>query len=93
MSSFVEGYMVWTSHDESLDARCDASRVNSSTAMVNQDPVGWPPPSAAAMPVTSNDDNNAGDYVTMEELLENIADGADGGDTGPEATLREPADV
>jgi hypothetical protein len=41
----------------------------------------------------SDDDNNVDDYITVEELLENMADGADGGDAGQEATLREPADV
>jgi hypothetical protein len=42
---------------------------------------------------TGDDDNNAGAYITVEELLENMADGADGGDAGQEATLREPTDV
>jgi hypothetical protein len=82
VSGFVEGYTVWTSHGKSLDARCGASGVSSWTAMVNQDPVGRPPPSAAAVPVASDDDNNAGDYITVEELLENMADGADGSDAG-----------
>jgi hypothetical protein len=30
----------------------------------------------------NDDDTNVGDYITVEELLENMADGADGGDTG-----------
>jgi hypothetical protein len=93
VSGFVEGYTVWTSHGESLDARCGASGVSSSMAIVNQDPIGWPPPSAAAVPAASDDDNNAGDYITVEELLENMVDGANGSDTGQEATLREPTDV
>jgi hypothetical protein len=45
------------------------------------------------VPAASDDDNNAGDYITVEELLKNMADGADGGDAGQEATLREPTDV
>jgi hypothetical protein len=76
VSGFVEGYTVWTSHGESLDARCGASGVSSSTATVNQDPVQRPPPSATAMPAASDDDNNASDYITVKELLENMADGA-----------------
>jgi hypothetical protein len=48
------------------------------------------PPSAAAAPAINDD---ARDYITVEELLQDMPNGADGGDDGQEATLREPKDV
>jgi hypothetical protein len=48
------------------------------------------PPLLVAAPAINDD---ACDYITVEELLQDMPNGADGGDDGQEATLREPEDV
>jgi hypothetical protein len=59
---------------------------------VNQDPVGAPvPPSAAAAP--TENDNSARDYITVEDILQEMPDSADGGGDGQEFTMKEPEDV
>ena len=87
MYGFVEGYTVWTFHDERVGASGDASGVSSSTPMttappVNKDPLGAPDSSsslAAAAPADS--DNSCRDYITVDDLMQDMADEAgDGGD-------------
>jgi hypothetical protein len=55
---------------------------------VNADHVGQPTSSSATV---AGDDNTDRDYITVEDLLQDIAD--DGGGDGEEATMREGEDV
>jgi hypothetical protein len=94
---FVKDYTVWTLHGERVDVSGGASSGVSSSSMmvalpVNQDPVGAPvPPSAAAAP--AKNDNSAHDFITVEDILQDMPDGADGGGDGQEFTVKEPEDV
>jgi hypothetical protein len=57
--------------------------------LVNQDPMGAPiPPSATAAPAENN--NSARDYITVEDILQNMPNGGDGGGDGQEFIVKEP---
>jgi hypothetical protein len=83
---FVKDYMVWTLHGERVDVSGGASSGMSSSFTtaalpVNQDPMGaLVPPLAAAAP--AKNDNSARDYITVEDILQDMPDGADGGGDG-----------
>jgi hypothetical protein len=88
---FVKDYIVWTFHGEKVvDATVgDASRGNSTlSTTVNAEHVGRQPASSS---VVAASDDNARDYITMEDLFEDMAADDDGGGDGDEdAAVRDP---
>ena len=98
MYGFVEGYTVWTFHDERVGASGGASGMSSSTPTttappVNKDPLGAPgssSSSAAAAPADSN--NSCRDYITVDDLMQDMADEAGDGGDGQD-TVSQPEDV
>ena len=57
---------------------------------VNADPIGELDRSAAAASVN---DDGARDYITMDDILPDMADDAGGGGDDQEAIVRDPKDV
>ena len=98
MYGFIEGYTVWTFHGERVGASGAASGVTSSTPTttappVNKDPLGAPgssSSSAAAAPADS--DNSCRDYITVDDLMQDMADEAGDGGDGQD-TVSQPEDV
>jgi hypothetical protein len=87
---FVKDYTVRTFHGEKVDASGVASGGNlSSSTIVNADHVGQPASSSSA---AAGDDNADRDYITVEVLLQDMADD-DGGGDGKEDTMRDPEDA
>jgi hypothetical protein len=70
-------YLVWKYHDEKEPSVTDSSRGNSSTT-VND---GGQQPSAGA--AVASEDNASHDYITMADLLEDVADDDGGGSGDP----------
>jgi hypothetical protein len=90
---FVTDYIVWTFHDEKAYASGGASGGNSlkmTAVPVNANPVGEPASSSVG---ASNNDDGARDYITIEDILQDMADNDDDGRDGQEATLMEPEDM
>jgi hypothetical protein len=89
---FVKDYMVWTFHGEKVvDATVgNAFGGNSMSSMtVNAELVGRQPASSLA-PAASDDNDNARDYITMEDLFEDIgADNDGGGASDEDAAVRD----
>jgi hypothetical protein len=89
---FVKDYMVWTFHGEKVvDATVgNAFGGNSMSSMtVNAELVGRQPASSLA-PAASDDNDNARDYITIEDLFEDIgADNDGGGASDEDAAVRD----
>jgi hypothetical protein len=85
---FVKDYTVWTFHGEKVDATGGASGGNSLLlTTVNIDHVGRQPASSL---VAAASDDNAHDYITMEDLFQDMAaDDDSGGDADEEAIVRD----
>jgi hypothetical protein len=60
---------------------------------VNQDHVAPVSSSSSTAAAPAGTDNGARDYITVEDIIQDMADGADGGGDGQEATVKEPEDV
>jgi hypothetical protein len=87
---FVKDYTIRTFHSEKVDASGVASGGNlSSSTIVNADHVGQPASSSSA---AAGNDNADRDYITVEDLLQDMADD-DGGGDGKEDTVRDPEDA
>jgi hypothetical protein len=85
---FVKDYMVWTFHGEKVDATSGASGGNlSSLTTVNVDHVGQQPTSSSSVAAASDD--NARDYIMMEDLFQDMAADDDSGGDANEAIVRD----
>ena len=83
---FIKDYTVWTFHGEKVDATGGASGGNSSSpTTVNADHVGRQPTSSSSLAAASND--NARDYITMEDLFQDMAADDDGGGDADEEAV------
>ena len=83
---FVKNYTVWNFHGEKVDATSGASGGNSSSSTtVNADHVGRQPASSSSSSAASND--NARDYITMEDLFQDMAADDDGGGDADEEAV------
>ena len=87
---FVKDYTVWTFHSKKVDATGGASGGNSSSSTtVNADHVGRQPSSSSAV-----SDDNARDYIMMDDLFQDMdVDDDGGGDGDEEAIVRNPEDA
>jgi hypothetical protein len=84
---FVKDYTVWKYHGDADPSDASASIANSSTtSMVAVNDGGQQPSSAPA-----GDDNANCDYITMDDLLQDIDN--DGGGDGKPADVLEPKDA
>jgi hypothetical protein len=86
---FVKDYTVWTFHGKKVDVTGGAFGGNSSSStMVNTDHVGRQSTSSS---VAAANNDNARDYIMMEDLFQDMdADDDGGGDTDEEAIVRDP---
>ena len=87
---FIKDYTVWTFHGKKVDATGGASGGNSSSSTtVNADHVGRQPTLSSSSSAASDD--NARDYITMEDLFQDMAADDDGvEDADEEAIVRDP---
>ena len=91
---FIKDYTIWTFHGQKVDTTGGASGRNSSSlTMINADHVGWQPDSSSAGAAATGDDNFR-DYITMEDLFQDMAADDDGGGDGDEdAIVMDPEGV
>jgi hypothetical protein len=80
-------YLVWKYHDEKEPSVTDSSRENSSTTAND----GGQQPSAAA--AATSEDNASHDYITMADLLEDVADDDGGRSSDPMIDTMRPEDA
>jgi hypothetical protein len=91
---FVKDYTVWKFHGEAEDLSAGASRGNSSTTIAAVNAEEQPSAVAASGHDTAPGDNVDRDYITMDDLLEDMADDDDiNGDGGELAGVMEPEDA
>ena len=86
---FVKDYTVWNYHGEKeVDATIgDASEGNLTSSTIEH--VGWQFASSSTARATSDD--NIHDYITMEDLLQDMSANDDGGGDGDEdAAMKDP---
>ena len=86
---FMEGYTVWTHHGERVDPSGDASGLSSASTTMNQEPRAPISSPTTAGPTCGNNDS-ARDYITVEDILGEMADGVADGEA---ATVQEPEDI
>jgi len=85
----MEGYTVWTHHGERVEPSGDESSLSSASTTINQEPRAPISSPTTAEPTCGNNDS-ARDYITVEDILGEMADGVVDGET---ATVQEPEDI
>jgi hypothetical protein len=92
--SFVKDYTVWKFYGEAEDPSAGASRGNSSTTTVAVNAEEQPSTVAASGHGTAPGDNADRDYITIDDLLQDMADNdGSNGDGGEPAGVMEPGDA
>ena len=85
----MECYTVWTHHDKRVDPSGSASGLSSMSTTMNQEPRA-PISSQATAGPACGDNDSARDYIMVEDILRDIADGVVDGEV---ATVQEPNDI
>jgi len=75
----MEGYTVWTHHGEIVDPSGDASGLSSASTTINREPRA-PISSPTTTGPTCGNNDSARDYITVEDILEEMADGVANGE-------------
>jgi len=84
----MEGYTVWTHHGERVDPSGDASGLSSASTTINQEPARAPISSPTTVGPTCGNNDSARDYITVEDILGEMANGVADGEA---ATVESPS--